>query len=292
MSGRVHHLAGDVRVTVAVSSDPRPRPKYRPRQQVVLRPSRSQRRADIGIEGGHDIEQRGLEVSETHFDLVLDAQSRQPNQGGFPQRQHLPANLHVDRGQFLGGSGGFALRGSRRDLAPTHQCGDLRLDVEHRSTTRFGGVRGDDRCHQRVGQRGGHLLSRRSGGVDLRPRCVQAAVLRRVSVVQMNGTSTLAVEILGQVREQREVAERADQRNSLRHFDIGVPADRVVAFDLRAAHCEGFHSRGLDELEDLVALVFANDLTEDAAEIADVLPQRLGQLSPASCRCDECRGTD
>ena len=88
----------------------------------------------------------------------------------------------------------------------------------------------------------------------------------------MNGTSTLAVEILGQVREQREVTERADQRNSLRHFDIGVPADRVVAFDLRAAHGEGFHSRGLDELEDLVALVFANDLTEDAAEIADVLP--------------------
>ncbi len=88
------------------------------------------------------------------------------------------------------------------------------------------------------------------------------------------------------------MTEGSDERNRLRHLYIGVPTDRVVTLYLGPANREGFHSRRFDQLENVVALVLTNDLTQDAAEVADVLTERLGQLSTLSCRWDEGWGTD
>jgi hypothetical protein len=90
----------------------------------------------------------------------------------------------------------------------------------------------------------------------------------------VEAAAALVVHVLGEVGQQREVAERADDVVGRADVEAVEPGGDVGAVDLRAAQPEGLHAGGLDEREDVVPRLLADHLAEDPAEQPDVLAQR------------------
>ncbi len=101
--------------------------------------------------------------------------------------------------------------------------------------------------------------------------------MRRIARPDVNPAPAFAVNVLGQVGQQREVTEGPDDGQRDRDIDVGIPISKIVAVEFAAPDAEGVASRTLDEIEDVVAGVGANGVTEDGAEQADVVAERLGQ---------------
>ena len=108
----------------------------------------------------------------------------------------------------------------------------------------------------------------------------QAAVLRRLTRCQVDGSAPLTVYVLGDIGQQREMSEGTDDRNGLVDVYTVEHAGQFGAVDLRAAHPERFHAGALDEVEHLFAVLVAHGVAEDGAEEPDVLAHRLGRLTP------------
>ena len=94
----------------------------------------------------------------------------------------------------------------------------------------------------------------------------QAAVLRRLARRHVDGAAALAVDVLGDVGQQREMGEGTNHRDGLVDVDAVEQAGQFGAVDLRAAHPERLHAGPLDEIEDLFAVLLAHGVTEDRAE--------------------------
>ena len=164
--------------------------------------------------------------------------------------------------------------------AQPHQFGDAVLGVEHGAAPSLGGVRGDHRRHQRTGQRVGDGRRIEIGRVEFEVGGGQAAVLRRLARRDVYGAAALAVDVLGDVGEQREVGEGADDGDGLMHVDAVEQAGEFGPVDLRPAHPERLHAGPLDEVEDLLAVLLAHGVAQDGAEQPDVFAHRFGGLAP------------
>ena len=95
----------------------------------------------------------------------------------------------------------------------------------------------------------------------------------------MDRAATLAVDVLGDVGQQREMGERADDGNGLVDVDAVEHGGQLGAVDLGAPHPERLHPGSLDEVEHLLTVLLANGVAEDRAEQPDVLAHRLGGLT-------------
>ena len=184
----------------------------------------------------------------------------------------MPAQLALDVAAVLG-------VGQPAQPHP-HQFGDAVLGVEHRAAPCLGGMRGDDRGDQRTVERLGHLLGVEVGVVELEVRRGQGAVLRRFPGSLVDGAAAFAVDVLGDVGQQREMGERADHRDRVAGIDAVEQSRELRTVDLGAAHPERLDPRLLDESERLVAVLLAHGVAEDRTEQPDVLPHRLGRLPP------------
>ena len=108
----------------------------------------------------------------------------------------------------------------------------------------------------------------------------------------MDGSPPLAVDVLGDVGQQREVGEGADHRDGLVDVDAVEQPRHVGTVDLRAPDPERLDPGPLDEVEDLLAVLLAHRVGQDRAEQPDVLPHRLGGLPPdlgAADGADRCQ---
>ena len=256
--GQSHHVGSDVRVAVAVAADPGAGPQDGFGQQVGVGPPTAQRLPDLGVDLWHHLEERGLVVAEPDGDLVGDLQPGQPNQRGLPQRQHLAAQFQLDVAAVVGF--GAPVR------AQPHQLGDPVLGVEHRSSTGFRRVGGDHRGDQRAGQCVGDGRRVQLRRVELQIGGGQAAVLRRVARSHVDGATPFPVNVLGDVGQQREVAERPDHRDRLMDIDALERAGHLGAFDFRATYPKRLNPGTLDQVEDLVAVLLAHRVAEDGAQ--------------------------
>jgi len=135
-------------------------------------------------------------------------------------------------------------------------------------------VRGDHRADQGPGQLTGDDVGVEVRGVEQLEGGRQAALLRRRALDAVEPAAALVVQVLGEVGQQREVAERADDVVGRPDVEGAQPGGDVGAVDLRAAQPEGLHAGGLDEREDVVPRLLADDLAEDPAQQPDVLAQR------------------
>src|SRR5277367_2184405 len=72
------------------------------------------------------------------------------------------------------------------------------------------------------------------------------------------------------------MAERTDDRDRLTDVDAVEHLRYLGPLDLRATHLEGRDPGSLDQVEDLVAVLFADSVAEDRAEQPDVFAHRLG----------------
>jgi hypothetical protein len=177
--------------------------------------------------------------------------------------------------------------------AQPHQFGDPVLGVEYRAPTRLGGMRSDDRRHQRTGQGIGDRCRIQFGGVEFHICSGQAAVLWRLACCDMHGPSTFAMDVLGDVGEQREVRERPDDGNGPMNIDAVEHARQLGAIDLGASHPKRLDAGPFDGVEHLLTILVADRVAQDGAEQPDVFPHRLGRLAThlgAAHRTDRCQG--
>ena len=96
----------------------------------------------------------------------------------------------------------------------------------------------------------------------------------------MDGAAPFAVDVLGDVGEQREMSESPDDGDGLVDVDAVEHARELDAVDLGTTHPERLDAGPLDEIEHLVAVLFPHGVTQDGAEQPDVLAHRLGRLTP------------
>ena len=162
--------------------------------------------------------------------------------------------------------------------AQPHQLGDAVLGVEDGAAPRFGGVRGDHRGHQRAGQRVRHRRRVEICGVQLQVGGGQGAVLRRLARRDVDSAPPLPVDVLTNVGQQREVRERADDRDGLMDVDPVEYGGQLGAADLGSAYPKRFHPGPLDQVEDLLAVLLADCVAEDRTEQPDVFPHRFGRF--------------
>ena len=264
--GPAQRVGGDERVAVAVTADPRAGQQHGPAQQTRVGPALVEGPAQLGVESGHDVEQRQLVVAQRLVDLVLQPQPGQPQQRRLPEREdrapQLPRPL-VDVGLAEGGP-----------VAGADEVGDVPLHLRDRLPAHLGRVGGDHRAHQGAGQLPGHDVVGQVGLVEQRERGRQAALLRRGALPPVEAPAPLVVDVLGQVGQQREVAERAD--DVVRRLDVEArqPLGELGPVDLGAADLERFDAGGLDQLEDVLAGLLPDHLAQDAPEQADVVAER------------------
>ena len=208
--GQPHHVGGHVRVSVAVAADPGARLQNWPGQQVGVGPPGPQRLPDLGVDLRYHLEQRGRVIPQPDRDLVGDLQPRQPYQRGLPQRQDLAAQFQFDVAAVVGL--GMPLR------VQPHQLGDPVLGDEDGAPPGLGGMCGDDRRNQSALQCVGHGGRIQFCQIEFGVGGGQAAVLRRFAGLDVNTAATLPVDVFGDIGQQREMAERPDDRD--RQVDV------------------------------------------------------------------------
>ena len=87
----------------------------------------------------------------------------------------------------------------------------------------------------------------------------------------MEAATALVVDVLGGVGEQRQPAERPDQMQLLVDRPVGEGVgQRVEGTASVAPGVDGAATHCLDEVENLVSGLFADDVAEDPAEQPDV----------------------
>ena len=95
----------------------------------------------------------------------------------------------------------------------------------------------------------------------------------------MHFAATFAMDVLGDVGQQREGAEGPDHRDGTADVDSVEQGCQLGAVDLRAAHPERLDAGPLDQVEHLRPVLLAYGVAEHGAEQPDVLAHRLGGLA-------------
>ena len=267
VGGEPHHLAGDVRVAVAVTPDPR----TGPHDGAALAPEAL---VDLGVERRDHLEQGGLVVLEPGHHLVLDVGTLVADEGGLPQREDEPAQLELELGELRLRHGVLLHRAQA--VATAHEDVHPAGGLEHHPTPGLRGVRGEDRGHA-----GGRTHGRQSiVAVPLQqvrqpgPRDLQVTVGRRLPGGPVHPPAALLVQVLRHVGQQREQGERTDDRNGVGGADVLEQGRHLVPVGLRAPDRERRAAGRLDEIEHPVTGVLTDRLTEQGTEEPDVVPQR------------------
>ena len=157
-----------------------------------------------------------------------------------------------------------------------HQAGDAVLGVEHGTAAGLGRVRGDDRRYQRVAQRDGHRLGVETRSVELDVGRRERAVDRRFTRGDVHSAAALAVDVLGNIGQQRKMTEGSDHRDGAANVDTREDLRHLGTVDFGAPDPEGLHPGSLDEVEDLLATLLPHRVTQNGTEHPDVGPHRFG----------------
>ena len=142
----------------------------------------------------------------------------------------------------------------------------------------FGGVSGDHRGDQRADEGIGDGAGIQVRSVEFQIGRGQAAVLWWLTGGLVGSPAALAMNVLGDVGQQREVGERADDGDRPVHVDAVEQLGQIGTVDLRTAHPERLDTRAFNQIEHRVAVLFSHRLAQDRAEQADVLAHRFSGL--------------
>jgi hypothetical protein len=267
--GEPDGVPGDVGVAVVVAADPGAGPDDG-RVGDAGAVEFPQPAGDPAVEQRDLLQQADAVVAQADIDLVLDAGPDGADQRGLPEDRHPAADVGVHGGEPGVAAGGAAR--AQQVAASAQQCGDVGLDVEDGAPAGLGGVGGEDRGDVGVRHHPGDPVRGDPTVGQHLPGGVQGGVGRRIPGVRPVVADPLLVEVLGEVGEQPEVAERPDHRQGGRRREVTQPVGETGDVALALPDGEGRPAGRLDEVEDRGALLFADDVTEDGAEVADVLP--------------------
>ena len=263
-------MRGDERVAVPVAADPRPHAQER-RQQAPAEGVAAEARGEVRIERRQPVEERVAVVRESVLDLVDDLQARQAQHRGLPEAEHAAGEAPFDVGA-LG-------VGERHAVALRHELRDPALRIEDAPALNFGRMRRQHRRQVRVRAPARDRVRSDAGTLERGERGLQAAALGRGTGERVHAATPVLVDVLGEIRELREVRERAHDVEHLRDRQaVEGPrefgARRLGLVARSAPEADGRLPDRFDARVTLLARLLAEDLAQDAAEQARVLAQR------------------
>ncbi len=160
-------------------------------------------------------------------------------------------------------------------VALADEFGNRAFGIENALALHLGGVRGEHGRDIGLAQGGGNVGGMQVGAVQALEAQFQRAFLL-VAFALVVRTPTHMVAVFGDVGQVREVAEGTDHAHRLLGGQVlqqaveGAPGAGIALQPV--AHRQLAHA--FDQLEGVLAFLFADDLAEDAAEKTDVLDQR------------------
>ena len=176
--------------------------------------------------------------------------------------------------------GRLFLRRQAGAFARLQQLLDLHLEVAHALALDFRRVRRQHRHDHAVAEESRQRLQRDPGGLDAIERPRQAAVGRRVAIDLGLSLAAAVVQVFREVGEVREITESArdDHRllatQSVEYAFELAPGRGVFV----AVERDGALSHALHHVVRGAAFLVANRVAEQAAEQANVVPQRTVRL--------------
>ena len=270
---------GDVGVAVAVAAHPGAEAQQGGHGEGMARIVAGERRLEVGIDAGHDLPQRVLEVVEPVVHLVEDGGRALVDLFREPQRRDLLADAVLDL---------RALAGRQpRVVERLREAGQAAQLVEHGAAARFRGMRGEDGLDEQAVQPALQVLGGHAGGGRGRHRFRDRLLARGLRAGLGGGALALAqhaeaVALLGHVHEMEVRGERAhDQARLVQGQGVRAPQQRL-ALGPEVARPAAVRAQGLglgavllDQRKAGLAFLLAQDLAQQAAEGVDVAPERV-----------------
>ncbi len=260
-----------VRVAVAIASDPRAHAHERRHPIAREAEARGHLALEARIQPRQLGEQRIAVVREPVVDLVLHRETGKAQHRRLPQLEHRRRQA----GREFGALGGREWR----PVAPREQARDLALRIENALALNFGRVRGQNGAHARIVEPAREHRGVYAGGRDAAERVGDVAAARRRSRHRVRAPAAVAMHVLGDVRQMREIAERPDhlqrladrqrvqQRGKRVAQPVGLGAARAAKADRRLADRH-------DRVESTRPERRAQHVAEHAAKEPRVLPER------------------
>ncbi len=264
----LEHLGIHEGVAIAIAAHPAShRDQRRQPRPAPLSRQGGDRVFDVGHEARHRVDEGVVEVGERVLDLVAHAELHGAQHARLPEGRDEPAQFRGRRLEVAGQRIG-------RIHAP-QPLGDGELAVERALPLHLGGMRGQHRVDADRAQVRRRLVARGAALARFHEKPADGGRQRRRAVAPVVAVAPDVVAVLGDVGQQREIAEGAHHRHRL----LGAEAierrrkelTRGAVFEAPARH--GKLADLLDQLERGVALVGADGVAEEPAEEADVLAQ-------------------
>ena len=262
-------LGIDERIAVAVAADPAADTK----NGFHFRPLRRwqqprQRLFHVFIEAGQFAQEGVAEKRLAVLDFVDDAQAGQTQHAGLPQGED-PGAQRFEIGV------GFAGREGRARLHGDQAC-DIKFSIENALALDFCGMRGQDRGQVRLLEKVAHPLGRDLRGGDTLEGEFDRPFAGGLAGQRVGALAAIGMDILGDVRQMREIGKRAH------HRDSAIARQGVEAFDelvarLRVAVAAKPHrelTHGFNGFKGIAAFLLPDGFAEQAAEQANVFTQR------------------
>ena len=268
-----------VRVAVVVAADPRTGAHDR-RAWHAVAVLLLHVLVDTAVDRGDFAQQADAVVAQTHFDLVFDTRAHTADQGGLPQQRHPTTDHQLDLLQLARRTDRLRVKFKffEHACAPTHHLHDVGLHVEHGPAAGFRRVRRQHWCYQGVRHGLGDLLPRHRMVVQFLPGVGQRGARRGVAAVLFEVPHALDVQILGQVRHQREVRERADDWQRLVRWQRIELFRQLFDLHLAIAQVECRTAGVFNQVEGVLALLLPNHLAQDTTEVTGIVPHRRTDL--------------
>ena len=264
--GVAHRLGGDEWIAVAIAADPRA-DAYQWLQLMVD----AEQFLGPHLHLRQHAQERQTEILDAVLDLVEHLQLRQAQHRGLPQHKYQASQRALGFIAFVVVGRAFVQRQRLRDLP---------FAIEDALPLHFRWMRSQHGADLHpVEQRVRHRR-RDSRRMQRRERPLERARLGRRSRTPMRATTTILVDVLGDVREMREVAECADDvEDALDRQRVQLVIERAnvdLAIDRFGAPISdrGLPGR-LDDVEHVLAARRRDDLAEHAPEQSRVVTQRL-----------------
>ncbi len=274
LEGVEHGVAIDARVA-AVAADPAAYAQQR--RQAYLGASRGREQVlDVRVQLRHFLQEGVAIVREPVLDLVEHGEPHRAQDARLPQRRD-------DASQRLVRLLAFAA-GGRVPVPFGEEPSDLALTIEDAATLHLGRVGGEYGADQHRAQGGLDLLAADAGCGDPLQHCAQRACCSSGGLLE-----AVEVAVLGDVRE---LGEEAEGPHDCRCLDVVELRKQLGEFGGRgfvasAAEADRGLTDAFDALECGVALLLAQRVAEQAAQVPDVVAQaslgvvhRIGALRP------------
>ena len=240
-------VLGDIGVAVVVSTNPGTGAHDRGVRQLLAK-GVAHSVADGAVKRRDLVQEGKLVVAQADVHLIFQGRARDTDERGLPQQRHAQVHLFFNR-RHISAAVGFL-----------QQVLDARLRVEDGAAAGFGGVCGEHGGDVGAADGGSGVGSSDAFGLELGKGFAQRD--RRVD--------GLVIQVLRQVRNEREITKRAGHEVDLGDVEVSEDGDEVLGLGIAVSDVEGHAASRFDKIKDVLTLLLGDDPAEHPAEESDI----------------------